>query len=70
MVVSYRSTLVVRRIKENDLPSRGYLTLYADSPDTGYMHVMGEDLKSIWRAIEIISGEIGQVFSTNYPTKK
>ncbi|WP_143092731.1 hypothetical protein [Arsenicibacter rosenii] len=58
VAVLYRSTLVVRRIKENDLLSRGYLTLYADSPDAGYVHVRREDLKSIWRAIEIISGEI------------
>ncbi|GAA4461884.1 hypothetical protein GCM10023189_37900 [Nibrella saemangeumensis] len=56
--VLYRSTLVVRRVKENDLLTRGYLTLYTDSADAGYVPVKREDIRSIWRVLEIVSGVV------------
>lgn len=57
-VILYRTTLVMRRIKENDLTGRGYLTLYADSPDSGYVAVKREDLRSIWEVLEIVGGGV------------
>ncbi|RYC70098.1 hypothetical protein [Spirosoma sordidisoli] len=58
VLVLYRNTLVVRRIKENELLSRHYLTLYADSDEAGFVIVKREDVKSIWRITKIIGGEI------------
>lgn len=54
VLVLYRSVLMLRRVKENELLSRGYLTLYADSDSAGYVLVKREDLRSIWRIIDII----------------
>jgi hypothetical protein len=57
-IVLYRTVFVMRRIKENELPSKNYLTLYADSPDAGFVIVKRDDLRSIWEVLEIIGGGI------------
>lgn len=57
VMVLYRSTLVVRRIKENDLISKNYLTLYADSDEAGYVLVRRDDIKSIWQVVDIVGVE-------------
>lgn len=57
VMILYRSTLVVRRIKENDLIGKGYLTLYADSDEAGYVVVKRDDIKSIWQVIDIVGVE-------------
>ncbi len=54
VLVLYRKVLALRRIKENELLARGYLTLYADAEDAGFVHVKREDLKSIWKVVDII----------------
>ncbi|MBO0950854.1 XRE family transcriptional regulator [Fibrella forsythiae] len=58
VAVSYRSVLVIRRVKENDLLTKGYLTLYADNEQAGYVHVKREDINSIWRVLEIVGGGV------------
>ena len=58
VIISYRNVLAVRRIRENELPTKGYLTLYADSQDAGFVRVKREDIKSIWHELEIIGGRI------------
>ncbi len=57
-LVLYKSTFVMRRIKENELISKDYLTLYADSPDAGFVTVKRDDLRSIWEVLEIVSGGV------------
>lgn len=54
VLVLYRNVLVLRRIKENELVTRNYLTLYADSDTAGFVHVKREDLRSIWKVFDII----------------
>jgi repressor LexA len=58
VAVLYRNTFVVRRIRENELLTRNYLTLYAESADSGFVHVKREDLQSIWRIVSIVSGGV------------
>ena len=58
VAISYRNVLVIRRVKENELVTKGHLTLYADNEQSGYVHVKREDINSIWQAIEIIGGGI------------
>lgn len=59
VVVLYRTTLVVRRIRENDLTTdRKQLTLYADAPDSGYVRVAQDDLRSIWRVKEVLGAPV------------
>lgn len=54
VLVLYRNVLVLRRIKENELVTRNYLTLYADSDTAGFVHIKREDLRSIWKVFDII----------------
>ncbi len=54
VLVLYRNVLVLRRVKENELVTRNYLTLYADSNAAGFVHVKREDLRSIWKVFDII----------------
>lgn len=58
VVVLYRTTFVMRRVKENELPTRNYLTLHADAPDAGFVHVKRDDLRSIWEVVDIVGGGI------------
>lgn len=57
-VALYRTMFVMRRIKENELPSKNFLTLYADSPDAGFVIVKRDDLRSIWEVLEIVGGGV------------
>ena len=58
-VILYRKVFVMRRIKENELPSKNFLTLYADSSDGGFVIVKRDDLRSIWEVLEIVGGGVG-----------
>lgn len=58
VLVLYRSMLVVRRVKENELVSKQVLTLYADSEDSGFVTVRRDDLRSIWRIINIVGVDV------------
>jgi repressor LexA len=54
VLVLYRTTLVVRRIKENELPTKNLITLHADNSDSGFVIVKRDELKSIWQIIDIV----------------
>lgn len=56
--VLYRTNFVVRRIKGNDLPTQHMLMLHADNETYGYVHVKRDDIKSIWKVLEIVGGGI------------
>lgn len=56
--ILYGSDFVVRRIKGNDLPTKNFLTIYADNEEFGYLHIKRDDLKSIWKIVEIVGGGI------------
>jgi repressor LexA len=45
----YRTTFIVRRIKDNDLVDKKRLLLYADSTAGGTHPVRSDDLRAIWR---------------------
>jgi len=45
----YRTTFIVRRIKDNDLIDKKRLLLYADSTAGGMHPVRSDDLRAIWR---------------------
>jgi len=57
VMVLYRTTLVFRRLKENDLISKSSLTLYADSDEAGHVLVKRDDIKSIWQVVDIVGVE-------------
>lgn len=45
----YRTTFIVRRIKDNDLVEKKRLLLYADSAAGGMHPVRSDDLRAVWR---------------------
>jgi repressor LexA len=57
-LVLYRTTLVVRRIKENELPTKNLITLHADNSDSGFVIVKREDLRSLWQIIDIVGVDL------------
>lgn len=54
VLVHFRNFLLLRRIKQNKLPKKGYLTLHADAEDAGFVHVDRNDLRSIWHVDKIL----------------
>lgn len=54
VLVQYCSTLVMRRIRENELLMKDFLTLYADSTDGGFVSVKRNDLQRIWQVVDIV----------------
>jgi transcriptional regulator with XRE-family HTH domain len=45
----YGTTFVIKRVKDNELPKTGLLTLHSDNPVGGTMTIRGEDIRAIWR---------------------
>lgn len=54
VLVHFRNFLLLRRIKENKLPTKGYLTFYADAENAGFVRVERADLRSIWYVGKVI----------------
>lgn len=46
--------LVTKRVKENDLQTKGTLTLYSDNEEYGVLTVKKDSIRCIWQGIEII----------------
>ncbi len=54
VLVHFRNFLLLRRIIDNKLASKGYLTLHADNDKAGSARVMRADLRSIWYIEKVI----------------
>lgn len=56
--VIYRDFFVVKRIKENELMTRQYLTLHSDNPLGGSMTVPGTEIRGIWKVASIVDAPV------------
>jgi transcriptional regulator with XRE-family HTH domain len=45
----YRSSFVVKRVKDNTLLKEGLLTLHSDNPNGGTITIRGQDIRAVWR---------------------
>jgi transcriptional regulator with XRE-family HTH domain len=45
----FRSTFVIKRVKDNTLLSKGMITLHSDNPNGGSLDVLGEDIRAVWK---------------------
>ncbi|GAB3234899.1 hypothetical protein GCM10027346_24140 [Hymenobacter seoulensis] len=45
----FRSTFVIKRVKDNTLLSTGMLTLHSDNLKGGTLEVRGEDIRGVWK---------------------
>lgn len=57
-VVAFANQLTVKRIKDNDLLTKRQLTLHSDNPKAGSLTVAGEDIRGLWKVIDIIRGRV------------
>jgi repressor LexA len=56
--VIYRDFFVVKRIRENDLLTRHYLTLHSDNPLGGSVSVPAGEIRGIWKVAHIVSAPV------------
>ncbi|SNR52812.1 Phage repressor protein C, contains Cro/C1-type HTH and peptisase s24 domains [Hymenobacter mucosus] len=56
--VVFGSQFAIKRIKDNDLLTKGYLVLHSDNENAGSLTVAGEDIRYMWRVLEIIRGKV------------
>ncbi|WP_460670440.1 S24 family peptidase [Larkinella ripae] len=57
--VSYAHSFVIKRVKNNDLISKGYLTLHSDNVLTGgSINVPVDQIRHIWKVIRIIDSPV------------
>lgn len=52
--VVFDSQFVIKRVKENELLAKDYLTLYSDNPMGGSLQVPRNEIRKVWRAIDIV----------------
>lgn len=56
--VIYRDFFVVKRIRENELLTKGYLTLHSDNAIGGSLSVPAEQIRGLWRVHSIVSAPV------------
>jgi repressor LexA len=56
--VIYRDFFVIKRIKENELMTRQYLTLHSDNPLGGSMTVPANEIRGIWKVASIVDAPV------------
>jgi repressor LexA len=56
--VMYRDFFVVKRIKDNELMTRKYLTLHSDNTLGGSVTVSAKDLRGMWKIVSIVDSPV------------
>ncbi|GAB3952954.1 hypothetical protein GCM10028805_35800 [Spirosoma harenae] len=56
--VMYRDYFVVKRIRDNELITKRYLTLHSDNPNGGNVTVPLQDIRGIWKIVSIVEAPV------------
>ncbi|WP_461150908.1 S24 family peptidase [Spirosoma pulveris] len=56
--VMYRDYFVVKRIRDNELLTRKYLTLHSDNPNGGNVTVPLQDIRGLWKIVAIVEAPV------------
>lgn len=56
--VMYRDYFVVKRIRDNELLTRKYLTLHSDNPNGGNVTVAAQDIRGLWKIVTIVEAPV------------
>ena len=56
--VMYRDYFVVKRIRDNELITRKYLTLHSDNPNGGNVTVPLQDIRGLWKIVAIVEAPV------------
>lgn len=59
--VMYRDYFVVKRIRDNELLTRKYLTLHSDNPNGGNVTVPLQDIRGLWKVVAIVEAPSNNV---------
>ena len=57
-VATFGNQLTIKRIKDNDLLTKRQLVLHSDNPQAGMLTVAGEDIRGLWKVVDIIRGRV------------
>ncbi|SHJ40489.1 Phage repressor protein C, contains Cro/C1-type HTH and peptisase s24 domains [Hymenobacter daecheongensis DSM 21074] len=57
-VAAFGNQLTIKRIKDNDLLTKHQLVLHSDNPKAGMLTVAGEDIRGLWKVVDIIRGRV------------
>ena len=57
-VATFGNQLTIKRIKDNDLLTKQQLVLHSDNPQAGMLTVAGEDIRGLWKVVDIIRGRV------------
>lgn len=57
-VIDYGSSIVIKRIKDNDLLINGTITLHSDNEKAGKMVVESGDIRRLWRVVDIVRARV------------
>ena len=57
-VATFGNQLTIKRIKDNDLLTKRQLVLHSDNPRAGMLTVAGEDIRGLWKVVDIIRGRV------------
>ncbi len=52
--VSFGSSFVIKRIRDNEILTKGLLTLHSDSSEGGSMPVLVDDIRAVWKIDRIV----------------
>ena len=56
--VMYRDFFVIKRIRDNELMTKKYLTLHSDNPQGGSVTVGYKDLRGMWKIVCIVDSPV------------
>lgn len=56
--VMYRDYFVVKRIRDNELLTRKFLTLHSDNPNGGNVTVPLQDIRGLWKIVMIVEAPV------------
>jgi len=51
-VVAYKEEVTIKAVRENELPTKGLLTLYAQNTTAGFLSVQRQQIKALWKVEE------------------
>ncbi|MFD1184874.1 S24 family peptidase [Pontibacter rugosus] len=56
--IAFANQFVTKRIKDNDMLINGTLTLHSDNPNGGKFVVPADQIRSMWRVIEVVKSTV------------
>lgn len=56
--VLYNGSFTIKRVKENEMTTKGILTLHADNPRHGFLPIPADDIRGIWKVLRVLESPV------------